>query len=134
MRTALIHQHHMESVGMSLSKQVKEDLHVGRVEFRQQEEKAFAARRSHRAVEPAIRILVLRLEDGLDPSKGNPATQNGHQPPAAFILGPDLQRLAVGGRHGLRDLLDNLGLERGYGVGFFFLLERRATLGRALSL
>jgi hypothetical protein len=134
MGTALVHQHHIEGVGMGLGKQVKEDLHIGRVEFRQQKEKAFAARRRHRAVEPAIRILVLRFDDGLDPSQGNPATQDGHQPPAALILGPDLQRPTVGGRHGLLDLLDNLGLERGYSVGFFCLLEWRATLGRALSL
>jgi hypothetical protein len=134
MRTALVHQHHIKAVGMGLGKQVKEDLHVGRVEFGQQEEKALAAGRSDRAVEPAIRILVLRLEDGLDPAQGNPATQDGHQSPAALILGPNLQWLTVVFRHSLLDLLDNLGLEGGYGVWFFSLLERRATLGCALSL
>jgi hypothetical protein len=77
---------------------------------------------------------VLRLEEGLDPAQGNPATQDGHQPPTALILGPDFQRLAVGGRYRLLDFLDDLGLEGGYGVSFFSLFERRATLGRALSL
>lgn len=134
MGTALIHQHHIERIRMCFRKQIQEHLHVRRIQPGQEEEKALPALGSHRTIEPTVRILVLSRDDRLHPFQGDAAAQDGHQPPAAFVLGPNLQGFGVVGGNGCADSFDDLGFEGLDCTRFFSRLLRRATLGRALSL
>jgi hypothetical protein len=134
MSPALIHEHDIEGIRMCFRKQVQEHLHVRRIQAGQEEEKALPALRCHRTIEPTVGILVLRLDDRLHPFQGNTAAEDGHQPPAAFVLGPDLQGLGVVGGNGGADPFDDFGFEGFKRIRFFLWLLRRATLGRALSL
>lgn len=134
MGTTLIHQHDIEGIRMCFRKQIQEDLHVRRIQAGQEEKKALPALRCHRTIEPTVGILVLRFDDRLDPFQGDATAQNGHQPPATFVLGPNFQGLGVVSGNGFTDSFDNLSFERLDGIRFFPRLLRRATLGRALSL
>jgi len=134
MCAALIHQHDIERFGMGCRKQIEKDLHIHRIKMGQKEEEPLTALCRHRTIEPTVRILMLSLEDGFDPVQRDATAQNRHEPPAAFILRPDLYGSGGGGRDGGTDPLDNLSLERFNGIRFFSRLLRRATFGRALSL
>ena len=126
-----------EGVLMAFGNAIKEDLHVRRIEFRQQLDVGFARGRCHTAETPAIGILMLDRPHRLDPTDGNAAPAHRHQAPPAFVVAPDPHRTCVGRRYRLVGLIRQRGFERRVSIRVFYMLgahHLRAGLQRAVHI
>jgi hypothetical protein len=129
MGAGVVQQQNVEALGVGLGELVEEDLHVGRVELRQNQPEGIAGIRVNTAIQPTAAVLILGFTDWLDPTGGDAPAADGTQVPAALVLGkdPNWQSVARWNTRpqGVRDSLSK-GAD---GVGSVFLGLGRSTLG-----
>lgn len=93
MRPTIVDQQHIERVGVRLREVVQEPLKMRRVQRGQPQEIRVPGARCNRAVQVKVAVGVLIGADGLRAAGGNTPPPDRVQAQAAFVHGPDDDRL-----------------------------------------